>query len=384
VERHPDSVLLKTNYLEFLRNNGLRDEVVAFGLSALEQHPDELVPLWELARAKHFDHPAFGNLADYLERDGLKTTGVAEDLDSLKALIYFMYHDSRGEHDLAFAHLVGAKAKRHLAGADALKSLREQTAAIMALFTELPALPDSGLDDETPVFIVGMPRSGSSLVEQILTSHSQVAGLGELPILPNILYRDAGRSGYLQAMQKYGPDDYREMAETYLASVRAQAEALPRVTDKALTNFLHIGFIFALFPRARVIHCKRDPVDNCFSIFKSFFPTSSYPYLNDLATLGEFYKRQRRMMNLWHERYPGEIHDVQYEALVGNFDREARALIDYLGLQWEDSCSRFHENRRRVRTASEYQIRSELYSDAVSSAEPYRKHLAPLLHALEA
>jgi tetratricopeptide (TPR) repeat protein len=225
------------------------------------------------------------------------------------------------------------------------------------------ALPDAS-DSEEPVFIVGMPRSGTSLAEQILSSHPLVSGAGE------VAFWD----------RAFDLPPRADLAQEYLQRVHERATAAARVTDKMPANFLYLGSIHAVFPRARIIHMQRHPLDTCLSIyFQNFFNVS--PYANDLGALGHYYSQYLRIMAHWRGTLP--LLEVPYEGLVADPEHWTRRMLDFIGLPWDPQCLRFHENPRAVITASRWQVRQKINSGSVGRWHNYERHLAPLLSLTE-
>jgi tetratricopeptide (TPR) repeat protein len=241
-----------------------------------------------------------------------------------------------------------------------------------------------GVDAEELVFVVGMPRSGSSLIEQILSHHPEVAGTGELRDVPRMVDALPARLGstipYPTCLSAIDPVLLRACAVEYLSRVRELAGPARRITDKMLVNFLHIGLIAILFPKARVIHCRRDPIDTCVSCFMQIFRGLSFTL--DLADLGRYYRDYERLMAHWHVVRPLPIKDVVYEDLVADVEQGTRQLLDFCGLPWDDRCLRFYENPRTVRTVSKFQVRRPVYTTSIGRWRRYRSRLAPLLDAL--
>ncbi len=236
-------------------------------------------------------------------------------------------------------------------------------------------------DDPTPVFIVGMPRSGTTLIEQVLCSHPRVHGAGELRDFHQVLsahpktgdMADAGH--WLPALSD---DDYREIGQAYLQRLRRHDQGALRITDKMPGNFNYLGFICRALPGARIVHSMRDPMDSCLSNYtKLFRDTMEFAY--DLGELGRYYNRYIRLMRHWEQVLPpGRVLHLRYEDMVADLPQQARRLIDHIGLDWDDNCLRFYENRRKVRTASVAQVRKPIYSSSKGRWQAYGDGLAPL------
>jgi Flp pilus assembly protein TadD len=242
-----------------------------------------------------------------------------------------------------------------------------------------------GVNGGELLFIVGMPRSGSSLVEQILSSHPDVAGAGELRDIPRMIEQLPARLGssvpYPKVVDLLDTATVGSLASDYLVRVHAIAGPARLVTDKMLVNFLHLGFLARLFPGAKVIHCRRDPFDTCISCFTQIFRGLSFTL--DLGELGGYYRTYERLMAHWRDVRPLPIHEVVYEELVGDIESGSRRLIEFCGLPWDDRCLRYYENARAVRTVSKSQVRKPVYSTSIGRWRRYGAGLAPLIEALE-
>lgn len=265
-----------------------------------------------------------------------------------------------------------------------------------ALFAEIEAtftsqlfrrLGKVGRADAAPIFVLGMPRSGTTLVEQILASHSGVFGAGETSIMPWIaesyIPRTYGRPFPL-AVARMDASAFANLADLYLERLSEYCSSTTtRIVSKTPNNYLLVGLIRLLFPNAPIIHCMRDPMDTCWSMFRQYFVGSAHGYRYDQAALGRYYRRYQRLMEHWHKVLPGEIHDVRYEELVEQPEKTMRALLDHCGLSWEDKCLAFYRTRRVVNTASALQVRRPIYKTSIRSWRPVAEELAPLRAALE-
>lgn len=245
--------------------------------------------------------------------------------------------------------------------------------------------PRSGLTSSRPIFIVGMPRSGTTLTEQILASHSQVAAGGELSMLLQVSHeiRRLSPSGqsYPGGLLDLGSNDLEALGLRYLRHLDGIAADTEHVTDKLPFNFMHLGLIALLFPNARVVHCRRHPLDNCLSCYFTSF-ADRIRFANRLDTLGRYYRDYDRLMAHWHQVLPIEIMDLQYEALVGDTEAQVAALLQHCGLPWEDACLAFHRTERAVRTPSRWQVRQPIYRGSVGRWRRYADELKPLRELL--
>jgi tetratricopeptide (TPR) repeat protein len=244
-----------------------------------------------------------------------------------------------------------------------------------------------GSDSELPVFIVGMPRSGTSLVEQILASHPDVYGAGELAALVHveeaIENRFEGSMPYPECMSLLDASAAREFARQYLGELEKRSREAKRVTDKLPSNFRRVGLIKTIFPNARIIHCQRNAMDTCTSNFLNYFAYGN-EYSFNLDELGRYYLDYQRLMNHWDELFSAEILSVQYEELVTDQEQVSRRMIEYIGLQWDDRCLEFHKNERAVNRFSSRQVRSPVYTRSVERWRRYEQQLAPLAATLNA
>jgi tetratricopeptide (TPR) repeat protein len=259
---------------------------------------------------------------------------------------------------------------------------------LRAVFTPALLLDHAGVGepDATPVFIVGMPRSGTTLVEQILASHRLVFGAGELECFPQavaaLTKREQAVGRFPELLGSLGADGWRALGKDYLRATRPLAPAAARITDKLPLNVIHVGLIHLALPNARVVHVRRDPLDTCLSCFSLEF-AGNQPFVYDLGELGRYYRAYDALMAHWRALLPdGVMLELHYEELVADFERQARRLVAHCGLAWDDSCLAFHEATRPVRTASLVQVRQPLYRTAVGRAQRYRHLLGPLIDAL--
>lgn len=236
-----------------------------------------------------------------------------------------------------------------------------------------------------PVFVVGMPRSGTTLVEQILSSHREVSGAGELKEIEQLRHQvgfdhrraqgEIYRRDEIGAIREVAEADFRRTAEVYLQ--RLSREAIPatlKVVDKMPTNFLNLGWIATLFPGATIIHCRRNPMD---VLVSSFCQNLNAPFC-DLDVLPEYYRQYRRLMRHWESVLPVRIQPVDYETLVTDPEPNIRRLIEACELHWDPACMNFHHNRRPVRTPSKWQVRQPMYRSSVDRWRRFQSHLTAL------
>ena len=218
----------------------------------------------------------------------------------------------------------------------------------------------------TPIFIIGMPRSGTSLTEQILSSHSDVFGAGELQDLDVLQYESASlrRDDFKNTWGNVSDGELKDIAKLYYERLARDSGGEKFVTDKMPLNFIHAGVIMCLFPQAKLIHCRRDPRATCFSNYKTYF-TGTVPFSNNQQDLARYYRLYEDMIAHWNRVMPGAIHEVQYEELVQDSEPGIRALLEYCGLEWQDACMNFHKTKRPVVTASAMQVKQPMYKGAM-------------------
>jgi tetratricopeptide (TPR) repeat protein len=243
-----------------------------------------------------------------------------------------------------------------------------------------------GHSSDAPIFIVGLPRSGSTLLEQILASHSQVEGTAELPYA-GIVSNSVGRNradgvNYPMAVRDLDADALRQLGQDYLDLARIhRTEGRPRFIDKMPNNFPTIGFLQLILPNAKIIDARRYPLDSCLSCYRQLFARGqSFTY--DLTDIGEYYLQYERMMDYWHELLPGRVLTVQYEEMVTDFENQVRRLLDFCDLPFEENCVRYWETDRPVRTASSEQVRQPIYTGSVHRWRRYEHHLGELIEVL--
>ena len=244
----------------------------------------------------------------------------------------------------------------------------------------------TGDPDGAPIFIVGLPRSGSTLIEQILASHSQVDGTHELPDLARVIrtinQRRPDGASYPEAMRHFEREELADLGRQYLESTRWHRRGKPYFTDKMPNNFACVGLLQLILPNAKIINARRHPLDSCMGSYKQlFFRGQAFTY--DLIELGEYYLQYQRLMDHWNRVLPGLVLDVHYEELVMEQDAQTRRLLAHCGLPWEEGCLRFYETNRAVNTASSEQVRQPIYRGSINSWRRFEPQLAPLIEVLE-
>lgn len=323
---------------------------------------------------------------------GYEDPDVTEEQKSLFAFGLAKAFEDLDDFDRAFDYLSAGNQLKRKALAYSIESDRQQFSAIKELFSGdfFEQNRAAGCDDVSPVFILGMPRSGTTLVEQILSSHRDVHGAGELEILKKVTSRHFSNltSTALHQCMDENSLRFADMGADYVQERNAFLEMIslrvttPYVTDKMPDNFRLIGFIKCILPNARIIHCTRNPMATCLSIYKRLFGVDGLQFSYDLEELGHYYNLYRDLMAHWHSVMPGFVYDVSYEDLIANQEEQTRALLDHCGLPWDPNCLEFHKSKRAVRTASATQVRKPIYKQSLALWEKYEDHLEPLARIL--
>ena len=382
----PDLADAYNNMGNVLKELGhLADARAAF-LKALELDPTLTGVYVNLADSTTFavDDPHLAAMqALAAQRDGLSATDRVH-LDFALAKAFADFRD----HRRSFEHLLRGNAGKRA-------TINYDEAAAMALFDRIEAAftPEliaakSGLGDPSavPIFVLGMPRSGTTLVEQILASHPLVHGAGELKTFNDVVDTLRGPGGAVVPFPEFVPAleaaSIRAIGAHYLAQIQALAPKAPHITDKMPSNYYFAGLIHLALPNARIIHTLRDPFDTCISCFSKLF-TAEQSHTYDLGELGRYYRRYQELMAHWRRVLPaGRILDVRYEDVVADLEGQARQIIAHCGLQWDPRCLAFHTTKRPVRTASATQVRQPIYRSAIGRWRVYEEFLGPLLKEL--
>ncbi|MEC8494269.1 MAG: sulfotransferase [Planctomycetota bacterium] len=308
-----------------------------------------------------------------------------------RVLLYFALGralDEAGETARAFEVLERAnRAARGQLRFDIEDAMATMDATIAAFDEDWFARgPVEGATDASPILVVGMPRCGSTLVEQILATHSEVTGLGEvaeLPLAARARARSAGlRDTSPDALATLADEDLRAIGRRYARALEKRTGGAGRPTDKYLTNYIHGGMLARAVPGARLIDVRRDPRDNAWACFKTGF-TSPIPFVNAWDDIAAVMSLSRRVLDHLAAHAPHMVLQVQYEDLVDDLEGQTRRILDFLGLPFEDACLRFHETKRQVNSASALQVRQPLFRSSIGAWKPYAEHLAPMERALQ-
>lgn len=386
---HPANAHTRISQAVMLERRGDIDaakSAVDAALNEIPHHPQLLLLLGRMAKSPGERR----NAIDRIEKRLVDDPPVSRDTRSQLQFVLGTLYDSEQDAARAFAHLRDANAYRRSTRPFDRARTAAEFRAVREVFSAdfLRAAPRSQVDGRQMLFIVGMPRSGTSLTEQIIAAHPQAFGSGELTTLDRIARRwpDGDEIRHPVEYPAYLPniDDagLTEIAYRYLNRLPHGARDHARVTDKMPYNFVHVGLIALLFPGARVIHCVRDPADTAFSCFlQDFLEGNAFSY--SLEDCGWFYNQYRALMDHWKRVLPPHLMlELRYEALVNNTEETVRGLLEFCELEWDPVCLSFHQSRRLVHTASYQQVREPLYTRAVGRWRLYEEHLGELLHEL--
>ena len=374
------------NYGHTLKTVGRLEEAISAYRRTIELNPAAGEAWWSLANLKTFRFA--DEDIDEMRKQAPLQSGDAENQAHFAFALGKALED-RGEFDESFEHYHRGNGIRHrLQGYNARANAVNAARQIRTLDSEFfVARQGWGCPVQGPIFIVGLPRAGSTLLEQILASHSQVEGTAELPDIIAISRRLGQKSRknpasyYPEVLADLSAEGVRELGESYLSTTEVQRRGKPFFIDKMPNNFQHIGLIHLILPNAKIIDARRHPMAGCFSCFKQLFARGQ-TFTYDLTDLGRYYRDYVRLMDHWDEVLPGRVHRVQYEDMVGDTETRIRAVLAYCGLEFEEQCLRFYETDRAIRTPSAEQVRRPVYKEGLEHWRNYEAHLGPLRKAL--
>jgi tetratricopeptide (TPR) repeat protein len=383
-----EAVRLEPSDVTLLRSLALLD--LALGRSAdaeigfrrlLAHDPGDSAAHRNLTRLARYEvgDPHVAEMESLLDGGGL-TLDARIDL----GFALFSALDKSGQHEQAFQRLsVTNRLRRQKfpydAGAERRVFQQLEEFFSEAFFRDLPAF---NVKSGGPIFIVGMPRAGTTLIEQILASHPDVAAGGESIAMTELVRRfliAPPTPGLMLSAAAFSADKRAEMGDFYLSAMSDVGGGSPRFTDKMPLNFRWIGIIAAILPDARFIHCRRDPVETCFSIHSSFFASGGNRYSHDLHDLADYHRQYRRLMAHWHNVLPGRVLDVELADVVAHQEGETRRMLNFVGLDFHPDCLSFHTNDSQVATLSSLQVKKPLYGGHSDRLAPYLPFLGPLL-----
>lgn len=374
-----------------LLEQGELEEALALSLQALRLNPDSALAYCSLGElAGHGCYTLTD--ADVQHMQQLLDAGRQNPQDgSLLSFTLAAHWERIGRFDQAFACYRQAndlKQQVYRSANQVFDQAKHRTLIdnLLAVFTPafVQRVRNFGIDSETPVFIVGLVRSGTSLVEQILASHPEVHGAGERKdidqLTSNLHKQLPGSAAYPACVPRLDPGLARSLAYGYLQRLARQAGTASRITDKMPHNYLHLGLIAMLFPRARIVHCRRAPLDVCASAYFQNFKWQ--PHTASLDDIAFHHGQYERLMDHWRRVLPLPIHEVDYEQLVADQEAVSRELVAFCGLEWHERCLSFYRTERVVQTASKLQVRRPIHNRSVGRWVPFQAHLQPLRQAL--
>lgn len=377
----PNDANIYNNRANAYKNIGRFGEAISDYEKALALNPQFTIALRNLLFLKPSEEMV-KHIEAIIENNQASDTGLMELNFALGK-----YYDNCEDYARAFEHYRTANQIRR-------SQVSYKPAAISKFVDRLINTFDEGLvkkstkfghDSSLPVFVLGMPRSGTTLVEQIISSHPGVYGAGELPFLHTIEKKmgenSDGNSRYPESVAAITRAEVKAHAEEYLSKISVYSDQSQHIVDKMPANFSRVGLIKLLFPNARIIQCIRRPEDICTSIYLNYFPKGN-EYSFDLVELGKYYLDYERLMSHWHRLYPDGIYPVHYEDVVNDLEGESRRLIKYLGLRWSKKCLDFHKLERSIRTTSNLQVRKPIYANSVNRWMNYEPFLQPLISTL--
>jgi tetratricopeptide (TPR) repeat protein len=380
----PAEVRLRMSMGHVQKTLGRRADSEASYKAALSLDPEFAEAYWSLADLKSysFSDTEVAAMKDLLEKGGQTRSSEAQLSFALGKAC-----EQRQCYPDAFAHYVHGNALRRLDAPFDIEAFERRTEQIRAFFDAGFFLGGANAGDpsDAPIFIVGLPRAGSTLLEQILASHSAVEGTMELPNIITMVHElddmAADRQGYPRTLGQLPPARLGALGGRYLAETAPLRHGSARFTDKLPNNFSHIGLIHAILPNATIIDARRHPLDCCFSAFKQHF-AQGQTFSYHLEDLGRYYRCYLSLMDHWERVLPGKVLRVQYEALVREPGEQIRRLLQHCRLRFEPACLSFHETRRPVRTASAEQVRQPLYTSGIGYWRNFARELEPLRAAL--
>jgi tetratricopeptide (TPR) repeat protein len=383
---YPRQARAQMSYGHALKTVGRLEEAIAAYRKCVELSPEVGEAYWSLANLKTF---SFSDEDISSMRAQVSTEGGDPDDQSHIAFALGKALEDRGEFEESFHFYRRGNAIRGVNHRFNAKVNVFNTARQMRVFTPelLESLQGVGCPAPDPIFVVGLPRAGSTLLEQILASHSQVEGTTELTDIIAISRRLADKSRqnpagkYPEILAQLTPERFRELGEGYIESTRIQRSETPFFIDKMPNNFQHIGLIHLILPNAKIIDARRHPMACCFSGYKQLFARGQ-TFTYSLEDIGRYYRDYVILMDHWDRVLPGRVLRVEYEDMVADTENQIRRLLDYCGLEFEESCLRFYETKRAIRTPSAEQVRQPIYTQGLEQWRNYEAHLGPLKEAL--
>jgi tetratricopeptide (TPR) repeat protein len=383
---YPRHATAQMYYGHTLKTVGRMDDSVRAYRTAIDLSPSIGEAYWSLANLKtfRFTDDDIGSMREQFQPE----SGDPDDQGHLAFALGKAYED-REEFDQSFefyeqGNSIRGRRHRYDVRTNIMDTARQIKSLDADFFADRAGV---GYDAPDPIFVVGLPRSGSTLTEQILASHSLVEGTSELPDIIAIsrklgaVTRENPAGKYPEILAELPPRKFRELGESYISTTRVQRKDSPYFIDKMPNNFRHIGLIHLILPNAKIIDARRHPMGACFSGFKQLF-ASGQNFTYDLTVVGYYYRDYLKLMDHWDEVLPGRVLRLEYEEMVTDTETQIRRLLDYCGLEFEEQCLRFYETERAVRTPSSEQVRQPVYTHGLEQWRNFETHLDPLKEAL--
>ncbi len=387
ITSYRQAIFVRPDFAEAYHNLGVvfselgkMDDAIACHKKALSLKPDYVLAYKSLSAIVKYTE--VDDVIRAMERLYNKKSDISDvDREDLGFTLGKVFEDI-GDYDKSFTFILEANQLKRRSYEYSIHNDHELFERIKKTFSPdfFASHHGSGNQDRTPIFIIGMPRSGTTLVEQILSSHPMVFGAGELTVLENLINSictGGAKAHFPECMPELSEEVLERVGAHYVEEIRGYSKDAKHITDKMPHNFLYVGFIKMILPNAKVIHCMRNPMDNCFSIFKNDFKgTVKYAY--DMVELGKYYNLYRDLMAYWEKVLPGFVYPLRYEEMVSNQQHQTKSLLDFCGLPWDEVCLAFHKTERRISTVSLAQVRQPIYKDSIESWKRYEKQLEPL------
>ena len=386
LELRPSHVGAHLGLGHVLKTVGRQKEAVDSYRECIRLRPDNGATYWSLANLKTYNLSSadIEEMVSQLEDGDVNKESEVNFLFALAKAT-----EDRKDFDLAWQYYEKGNAERRMTEYyDPVRAEVINDKVIETFDAELLAkLGGQGHADPAPIFVLGLPRSGSTLIEQILASHSQVEGTSELPYVAHAMnslnLNRADGINYPEAVRELGANNLKLLGQKYLRDAQMhRTEGAPRFIDKMPNNFPSVGFINLILPNAKIIDARRHPLDSCLSCYRQLFARGQ-PFTYDLTDIGEYFLEYQRLMDHWHEVLPGQVLTMQYEDVVQDFETQVRRLLDFCDLPWEESCVRFYETDRPVRTASSEQVRQPVHSKSINFWRNFEDKLDELITVLE-
>ena len=388
IKHYQKAIAIKPSYSEAhynlgstLRHLGRKADSIKSYEKAIEFSPHYIDAHKNLSAMKEYkkDDPQISQMKSILSNKNL----AESDQVSLNFALSKVYEDLNNQNDFfKFLHEGNKLRKKELNYSfdDDYEMISKIREVFMPPYTKTKKISYK-TSEIKPIFIVGMPRSGTSLVEQIISSHHSVYGAGELEFLAQNSYKEL-KKHYASTNNVFSEKSFLYIRERYLESLSNLNVSESIITDKMPLNFRFIGFILSAFPDAKIVHLNRDARATCWSIYKYYFKSDGNGYSYNLQDLVSYYCLYDELMKFWHKLYPNQIYDISYEDLTTNQENETRNLLEYCGLDWDDNCINFHTNKRAVKTTSALQVKEKMYQGSSEVWKKYESHIQPLIKGL--